>query len=242
VIESNLSGKVIYKDTIPTNTIRQLIHECTDGNVWLTFGIDLVLARPLDERATYLEQMFLPKYMEDAYNRAVIVDSAGVERKLVASSSEIITAQPLPMVSQSVFTSPNFVSITTMILVFVLSFLGFRKKKFLRGIDFALFLIYGLAGSLIFFMAFISSHPATFPNYALFVMHPVQLIFAICCLIPTLKNKLQLYHVLNTVVLSLFLVLVWFLPQQFETAFLFFTFALFFRSFFQTISYIALKK
>jgi hypothetical protein len=238
VVENNVDGKVVYKDSIATKTFRALIHDCTVGSPWLRFGIDLVLGSPLDSKTSYLEQMFLPKYMEDAYSRAVIVDSAGVERPLVEPSVQIIPPQADTDTSENPYTSPNVVFALVMIAVFVVSFLGFRTGRFYRGIDFALFLVAGLVGLLLFFMTFISTHPATSPNYALFVLHPVHLLFALFVFVPVFRSKIAYYHIANATVLALFLLLVRFLPQQFPTALLSFTFALFFRSFFQTISFL----
>lgn len=241
VIENNVDGKVVYKDSIPTKTFRQLIHDCTVGSPWLRFGIDLVLGSPLDKKTSYLQQMFLPPYMEDAYKRAVIVDSAGVERKLVEPAIQIIPPQADTDTSENPYTSPTVVMLVVMIAVFVLSFLGFRKGRFYRGIDFTLFLLYGVAGLLVFFMTFFSVHPATNPNYNLFILHPGHLLFAFLVFIPWLRSKLAYYHIANTAILALFLILVRFLPQQFPTALLFMTFALFFRSLFQTINYLKKK-
>ncbi len=238
IIENNVEGKIIYKDSIPTLTFRRLIHDCTGKHQWLTFGIDLILGSELDRKSTYIEQMFLPQYMEDAYRRAVIVDSVGVERKLVVSDQEILPAEPLTAETEPYLLSPNAVTAFFMVLIFLVSFLGFRKKRLYAWIDVVLFLIYGLAGSLIFFMTFISTHPATNPNYALFVMHPLHLLFAITCLIPPLKRHLVYYHMANAAILAVFLLLVWFLPQQFAVAFLFLTFTLLFRSFFRTLLFI----
>ena len=242
VIENNVDGKVIYKDSIPTKTFRELIHDCTVGSPWLRFGIDLVLGCPLDNKATYLEQMFLPHYMEDAYNRAVIVDSTGVERKLVEPSVQIIPSQADTDISENPYTSQNVLFGLLMVVLFALSFFGFKKGHFYRGIDFTLFLVFGLAGLLIFFMTFFSTHPATNPNYLLFVLHPVHLAFATIIFIPYFRSKLAYYHILNSAVLAIFLILVRFLPQQFPTALLFMTFALFFRSFFQTIGFLKINK
>ncbi|MDD2797597.1 MAG: DUF4105 domain-containing protein [Bacteroidales bacterium] len=235
VIENNVDGKVVYKDSIPTKTFRELIHDCTIGNAWLRFGIDLVLGSPLDQKTTYLEQMFLPKYMEDGYSRAVIIDSAGVVRNLVSPAIQIIPQQTPTDVSENAYTSPTVVGLLVMIFLFAISFLGYKQGRFFWNIDFVLFLIFGLAGLLVFFMTFFSTHPATHPNYLLFVLHPVHLLFAFTLLFPTLRQKITYYHLLNTAVLALFLVLVRFLPQQFPTAMIYLTFALFFRSLFQTL-------
>lgn len=232
VIENCVSGKVVYKDTIATKTFRTLIHDCIGPNKWLTFGIDLVLGSPLDSKATYREQMFLPAYFADAYSRTVIVDSLGKERKLVLSSSEIIPANPLVEEVTPFWYSPNTIAAVLFILIFTVSFIGLKKQKFYTWIDVTLFAIYGLTGCIIFFMTFFSTHPATTPNYNLIVLHPLHLIFAICLLIPALKNKLSKYYIINAAILAVFLLLARFLMQQFSVAFVLLTLTLFFRSLF----------
>lgn len=232
VIENCVSGRVVYKDSVATKTFRALIHDCIGPNKWLTFGIDLVLGAPLDSKATYREQMFLPAYFADAFNRSVIVDSLGNERKMVLSNSEIIPANPLVEEVTPFWYAPNTIAALIFVLVFVVSFIGLKKQKFYTWIDVFLFSVYGLTGSIIFFMTFFSTHPATYPNYNLFVFHPLHLLFAICLLIPVLKAKLSKYYIINAVILAVFLLLARFLKQQFSVAIVLLTLTLFFRSLF----------
>ncbi|MDP4269404.1 MAG: DUF4105 domain-containing protein [Bacteroidota bacterium] len=238
IVENNINGKLAYRDSIPTQTFRQLIHGCIDKNQWLTFGIDLILGSELDRKASYKEQMFLPPYLEDGFSRTVIIDSAGVERKLVSSDQEILPGETAKIETEPFLLSPNFIAGLLMVVVFALSFLGFHKNKLYNWLDAILFLIYGLTGCIVFFMTFVSIHPATNPNFVLFTLHPLHLIFAVACLIPALKRHLGYYHIANAAILAVFLLLVQFLPQTFSLAFLFMTFALFFRSLFRTLLFI----
>lgn len=242
VVEQCVEGKVIYKDSIPTKTFRTLIHDCINANKWLTFGIDLVLGTPLDEKATYREQMFLPAYLANAYNRAVVIDSLGVERKLVLSENEIIPMSPTVEEETPFWYAPNTVFVLLMIVIFVASFLGMKKGRLYRWIDVALFGIYGLTGFILFFMAFFSTHPATHPNYSLMVMHPLHLFFAIGLLIPLLKAKLSKYYLYNAIVLAIFLLLARFLKQQFPVALVILAMTLFFRSLFHVALDLLSKK
>lgn len=238
IVEKNINGKLAYRDSIPTQTFRQLIHDCIGKKQWLTFGIDLILGSELDRKATYIEQMFLPAYLEDGFSRAVIIDSIGVERKLVASDKEILPGVAPVIETEPFLMSPSFIAGLLMVVIFALSFLGFRKNKLYNWLDAIMFLVYGLAGCLIFFMAFVSIHPATNPNFVLFTLHPLHLIFAVVCLIPALKRYSDYYHMANTAILAVFLVMVQFLPQTFNLAFILLTFALFFRSLFRSLLFI----
>ncbi len=229
-IEKMVSGTVEYRDTTQTTTFRNLIRECTAPHPWLSFGIDLILGAPLDAKTTYKEQMFLPYYMEDAFNRAVIRDSTGAERRLVISDVEIIPAQSVAPLQSPFWKTPLFVALFVSILILITSFQGWKKGRFFVAIDFALFFVYGLAGVVIFFLSFLSTHPATNPNYTIFVMHPIHLIAAFLLLIPWFKEKMGWYFVTNSAVLSLFLILAWFLHQQFTWAFILLAVALLFRS------------
>ena len=94
IVEKNINGKLAYRDSIPTQTFRQLIHGCIGKKQWMTFGIDLILGSDLDRKASFKEQMFLPAYLEDGFNRTVIIDSAGVQRNLVTSDREILPGVP----------------------------------------------------------------------------------------------------------------------------------------------------
>jgi len=229
-IEKSVDGQIEYRDSVQTTTFRELIRECTAPHPWLSFGVDLILGRPLDAKTTYKEQMFLPYYMEDAFNRAVIRDSLGKERKLVVSDVEIISAQPLLLIDSPFLKTPLFASLFLTVLIAGISFQGWKRGRFFNWVDFCLLFIYGLAGSVIFFLSFLSTHPATNPNYAIFVMHPVHLVAAVFLFIPYFKKKIGWYFVTNSVVLSLFLVLAWFLQQQFTWPFILLTVVLLLRS------------
>jgi hypothetical protein len=218
IIERNIDGKIIYSPTGKPQTFRDLVHECVSDYPWLMFGIDLVIGNEADKEIADREKMFLPLYLKHAYDEAVIVSGESTERKLVAGESLLMEGSS--SIPDNTLFSPFVAGILLLVIGITVSALLFRGCILPDKIYSILLLsMAGIAGCIISFLAFSSEHPATFPNWNLIWLHPVQLIIA--CLIPVkyFSKAVYCYHFINFALLSLFLALWAFIPQHLETAF-----------------------
>ncbi|MFQ7041220.1 MAG: hypothetical protein ACLRRG_12560, partial [Barnesiella sp.] len=80
--------------------------------------------------------------------------------------------------------------------------------------------MYGLTGCLLFFLMFISEHPATYPNYSAFWLNPFSLFPAVFIWVKRFKKVVGYYHFANFAVLFVFLLCSPWIPQYFHWAFL----------------------
>ena len=220
LVEKAVEGKINYKENKNKLTFRDLINDCTRNHYWYTFGCDLALGSPTDRITTIREQMFLPLYLVSAFDEATISTPSGESRKLVQSSSVLIEEnKDIDKSSPSLF-SPLFVSISLLLAVTTLTIIAFKRKKIFRGIDIVLFSIAGRAGLSLFFLSFISTHPATNPNWSLIWLHPFHLIGVILFSVKKLNKAAYYYHFINFAALTLLLIGWYIIPQQFNTAFI----------------------
>lgn len=220
IIEQNVDGKIIYTVENNGKTFRDLISYCTRNHPWLTFGCDLALGAPTDKTTTSRQEMFLPLYLKDALATASILSTDGSKRNLLLSSQKLSDASTeIEKDMLDVFT-PAICGWILLLIVVSLTCIEWKRKTYFRAIDIILFLIAGLAGSLLFFLSFISEHPCTYPNWSLIWLNPLQLVGVILFSVKKLRIAAYYYHFINFAALTL-LFLFWnWIPQQFNPAFI----------------------
>ena len=194
-------------------TYSDLVDQCVPGNTWNGFGIKLALGIPADKVTTYSQKMFLPDYLMNSMATAKVVKN-GVGVPFVLPKTTLFEAQPI----KSGFspTSPAVVVNLILLVVALLSFIEFRRKKRMIWLDFLVFFSIGFAGLLLSFLCFISVTEATGWNLNLIWAFPTHFIFAFLWLVPALRPKIDWYLTFTTGIVSLFLVSMIFLPQTFH--------------------------
>lgn len=176
MLTDHLQGKVVYAaPPDSTLTYRDMVHQCTEGHLWMQTGIDLLLGIGADRVLTGREQQFLPACLQRDFSRAQIVGTDGTVRPLVARTTTLL--EPGEQVRSKEFPlSP----LTTFGLFFVLTVAitvtEFFSRKVLYLYDLLLMLLTGLAGIIIFAMLF-SQHPTVRVNLHLLLLNPLPLFF-----------------------------------------------------------------
>lgn len=218
IIEQYVDGEVVYNHTSEPQTFRQLINDCMRNKPWLIFGTELALGSPTERIATPHEELFLPLYLEAAFDKATIKGSNGPERKLVSETN--VLAEEIPEDIESTFFTPLVCSLFLFLVVLLLTVYEWKTKQYFRIVDVILFFIAGLAGVILFFLAFVSEHPATWPNWLLIWLHPFHLAGAVLFAVKKFNKAAYSYHFINFALLSCMLLGWYFIPQHFNTAFL----------------------
>jgi hypothetical protein len=213
-IEKTVGGRISYNTIDDARlTFRNLIDRYIDGNTWIGLGIKLALGLPTDRLTTFSEKMFLPDYLGDDMSKAVIT-RGGNQTPLISGSSMIIQA-PMPDRSFSV-TSPAVVILFFFILTAGLTLWERKKKRRFIWLDVTIFAAFGIAALILYFTTFISVMTWTKWNFNLIWAWPTHLLVAVLWLYPSMRPKLKWYMQLTSVVLLLFLVSMFFLPQVFH--------------------------
>ena len=213
----------------PGLTIRELTDRLTvEDHPWGKLGIDICLGMPMDKQLTNLQYMFLPKYVEmafenaqvsenDAWQSAVMKTNTLFQSKAVASSGSSIT----PMIAFGAW----------FIVVVLLTFLSFKYQYQLRFFDVFYFLILGLLGLLLFILWVATDHAAAAWNLNIMWAVPTHLLVAFG-LLKKQRARWVNWYILATGLASLLLVACWpLVPQALNPALIWITLSITVRAF-----------
>ena len=192
-----------------TVTYRDILAHYCRNYAWEKFGIDLILGwdidTVLDQRAT----MFIPMILMDAVADATIKTDS-VTLPLVKAttvpidkSTEGNVRPPTPW-----YFSPMTVALLALALTLLISSRDWRRRDVSRWFDTILFTVGGLAGCILFFLIFFSTHEATSPNINILWLHPLLLLLALLPWFKKTRPAARWLHALNAVIVAL-LMLAW---------------------------------
>lgn len=212
-IEESIQGKVVYPVSDRVVSYRDILHEFTAGSEWSEFGIDLCLGSEADEPIDERKQMFAPFYMLAAARGAVIhradtmMPFVRKETKIVDAVLEDEPAFPL---------SPMACALLLLAVTVIIVGRGLYKGRQCLAWNVVMFLLQGLGGCIIAFLFFFSLHPTVGSNWLLVLFNPLPLIYLPWLIGRGIKQQKDPYHVYNAVVLTSFILLMPFLPQEFN--------------------------
>ncbi len=235
-IEKAVGGKVKYDTSGDKRmSFRDMIDLYVQDNSWSGFGIKLALGLPTDRITTFSQKMFLPDYLGNDLAKAVVVRDKvpssikgvdvpkltgelvvrdGVSSPLTASPVVIYDAPPFERTFS--ITSPAVLILLFFFVVLALTLWERKKKRRFAWLDVTVFLVFGLAGLILYFTTFISVMPSTKWNLNLIWACPFLFPLGILRMFPAMRPKLKWYIRLTSIVLILFLVSMFFLPQTFH--------------------------
>lgn len=220
IIEKSVGGKIDYNPPFKQETFRELINFCTRSKPWLTFGCDLALGSPTDRVVTFHEMMFLPLYLKEAFDTATLLHADGSRKKLVSSTQTLVSGPTDEARPETDLFTPLVCSGLFLGIILVLTFIEQRRKTYFRIVDCLLFFIAGIAGCVLFFLCFVSTHPCVWPNWNIIWLQPFDLAAVILFAVKKFGKAAYYYHFINFAALSLMLVGWHFIPQHLNTAFI----------------------
>ncbi len=230
IIEKQSGGKINYHAPFEQQTFRDLINYSTRNKPWLTFGCDLALGSPTDRIATIHEMMFLPLYLKEAFGAATITGTDGSQKELVSSTDTLISGLTDEARPEAGFFTPLVCCWGFFLLVLAITYIEWHWKTYFRIVDFFLFFIAGVAGVVLFFLCFVSTHPCIRPNWNIIWLQPFDLIAVILFAVKKLRKAAYYYHFINFAALTLMLAGWYFIPQHLNTAFIPLVMSLWLRS------------
>ncbi len=213
--EQSIDGKVVYPEKDTEKTFREIVHEYTRGHEWSELGIDFCLGSEADEPIDLRKQMFAPFYMLEAAREAVIVNEDGTRRPLVLKETKIVDVAPEE--SEPGFPlSPMTCALLLLAFSVAMAYVQYRVGKVLWLWDAVLFGAQGLDGCITAFLFFVSVHPTVGSNWLILLFNPIPLLYLPVMVWRAVKGKKDLYHLVNTVVLILFMIIMPFVGQKFN--------------------------
>ena len=213
-IEDCINGKVVYPEAEEGVTFRDIVHRCTEGNEWDELGIDLCLGSEADAPIDGRKQMFIPFNMLKAARAAVIMQGDSV-RPLVLSESKVVDVEP-EEVEAGFPLSPLSCACILLVVTCMIAWLQLKWKKVIWAWDLLLFGAQGIAGCIIAFLFFFSIHPTVGSNWLIILFNPIPLIYLPVMIYKAIKGQKDLYHLINVVYLTLFIMIMPFIQQKFN--------------------------
>ena len=212
-IEESIQGKVIYPKNEKEVSFRDILHEFMVDSHWSEFGIDLCLGSEADQPIDERKQMFAPFYMLGAARGAMIHRGDTVvplvleEVKIVDAVLEDEPAFPL---------SPIFCSLLLLLVTMAVVAWSIRKGRSCLAWNVLLFFLQGIGGCIIAFLFFFSLHPTVGSNWLLMLFNQLALLYLPVLIYRGIKGKKDPYHWYNLACLTSFMILMPFLPQEFN--------------------------
>ncbi len=157
VLKTVLGAKLTLDpaDVGDETTYRDLIHQNLELNSWSNFGIDLALGSVIDKKGT----PFLPINVYDQLTKSKINNEDIVYKDIS------LLQDHRPINNTNFVATPLFWLTVLLIVVALVTYFDFKKKKRSRWLDFSLFFITGAVGLLILFLWFATDHQATKTNF-----------------------------------------------------------------------------
>lgn len=181
---------------------------------WGDLGIDLCLGLPMDKEMSDWEYMFLPDYIEKAFNAARLLTPTG-HKPLVKETVVTVPATPLPAYQGL---TPLVVGWALLGVALLLSVWARWKPAVTRGWDGVLFPLVGLLGWLLLLLWVATDHAAAAWNYNLVWAVPLHFPLALWCWRHRTPDWLRGYFRVMTWWYGLIVVGWFFFPQDLHEA------------------------
>lgn len=198
-------------------THRQLLSDYTSKNFeWAGLGIDLVLGRTNDKKATKDEYQFLPDYVYQSVENATIT-YYGKKESLVSKSYDLL---PQKAAVNKHFLTPFWTLLLFSLFVVYMTYANYKSQKISKWIDVVLHIVTGVIGLIAVSLWLGTNHTTTYSNFNVLWAFAPNILIALVFLKKRLPKWLNYYYkVLIVGVISSFLVWV-FGVQKFNIAIL----------------------
>jgi hypothetical protein len=193
-------------------TIRELTDIYLQYQPWGDLGIDICLGLPMDKKATPNMYMYLPDYIESGFDNATIIRN-GELLPLVKNKRVVYNSRGIIPIENSILTPLNVFS-ALLILILIVSVIGFLKGNHKYWIDGILFTAIGFLGVFLFLLWVATDHNAAGCNMNLIWAIPTHLMAGMMLWRKKKPNWLNRYFLSTTVIGALNLLLWPVLPQM----------------------------
>lgn len=175
VLDSAADSRIIYPDNVKYGTFRNEMREYHRAYPWYQFGIDLALGSGLDYKIRGRDEMFVPVEMMEKIDGAHFENGNPLvkESRILYQGTENASLPPTPW-----YLSPLTAAVVLLLVSLIIAWWEIKNKRICKIAYTIWFGICGIAGCVIAFLVFVSTHEASSPNLLLFWLNPLQLLFA----------------------------------------------------------------
>lgn len=209
-------------DLTDATTFRRAMQHYHRNYPWYQFGIDLALGHKLDEPINARELAFAPAALAEMAPGITLAGTPLFKpgQPITPGAEQGVTLGPTPW-----WQTPMAAGVAVAAIALLLSLRDVKRRRLSRWFDTLFYLALGLAGCVITFLVFISTHYASSPNWLLLWINPLCLLIAACIWWPRTYRLLRILQALNVAAIVIYLLLIVFGPVRTNPAFFPFIFA-----------------
>ena len=161
VLEHVFPNQLKFNDSHITSsyTMRQLINNNVPYNTWANVGINIALGSVIDIKATTDEYQFLPEYIYKAFDNATING-----KSLVNGNLALLKKNDAILQKSNFIFSPIAIVSSISIVILLLTYNDYKKRKHTKLLDFFLLFSTGLVGVLVLLLWLATNHGTTANN------------------------------------------------------------------------------
>ncbi len=208
-------------------TWRSAINRLEGGYPWLVLGTDLGLGAETDAVMSTSDRAFLPNELIGLLMQSSIstYDAISPDSLLISRDRAVlkinhygVPSAPPARAIWSYLWHPTTIFTLLLTLALLSLYRAYRKGTYCHAFHYSMLLATGLAGCILFYIAGLSEHAHRWPNYNLWVIHPLHLLALPLMALGGRWRLGYIYHFANFVAQCAFLVVAHFLPQHFNVA------------------------
>lgn len=188
VIEAAIGDTLALPDPLPgCDTFRDIMRHYHNRHPWYQFGIDLALGPGIDYPLSAREKAFVPLLLGGQ------LAATGIVSEAIADAPQTAQAPA----STPWYATPMAAAIAILLICIAFTVRDQRRHRVTRWLDSALYSLFGLAGCLIFFLTFFSTHEATAPNHLIVWLNPLCFIPVVFIWIKKAQSLVMCYQIAN---------------------------------------------
>jgi hypothetical protein len=216
IIEKTIGERLLYPNEVIKDqpSFRGMINKAQKPMPWLTLGTDLLIGSSGDNKAGFIDQMFLPEDLMKNLSLTKIKDTEKIMPLL--QKPETVLNFNSDTLDNRILLSPLFIFCILLIIILILS-IFIKQRKSIDYIDIFLFFIFSILSIFMVFFNFFTDHQAMKMNLNILWLNPF-LIIAFITLFT--KNKNPIWFRILVLTSSGFLFSVAIIPQSINLAFI----------------------
>lgn len=173
----------------PGESFRKQASKALSQNRFVLWALNLLQSGNIDKSATLWEEMFLPANLEKA-----VMEYFGLESELVVDNESSYRHSPQKAQSNILFSI--LMGLVLSAVTIVLSLYGKQTAMYIySGV---VNVVFGILGSVLFFMMFFTNHDVTWLNENILFVNPLLIAFAVIAFV-SVKRQGRAFEICNMV-------------------------------------------
>jgi len=219
ILIKELDFNIEVPDSIAQYSYREVAKAFTSTeHPWIQLLIDFLAGKHLSGKADPVRALFIPRDLETAFKKAYIVNDDQVKKPLLLDG-RIMYEATTPYVEKNCLITPFLISSILLLFLIVIVYFEIKQRKYWFYVDLILFGITGFLGVILFIYTYYFDLWYAVDDFKVLWIHPLHLLAVLLMVIPKLNYLLKYYHLLNVILLCVYLSGIFYINQDYNIAF-----------------------